>query len=233
MAWVRSVLGRFLTGAKGIAFELDSEIPYRELAERVLPQAIAIARGLVRLRTRTFLGRGVTIRSRRRLTLGRYVKIGAGSELDCLSRDGVIFGHGVSVGRYGAIRISGLRELGQGVRLGDFVGIGDHFYLGGFGGIEIGAETIIGERFTVHSDNHSFDDPDKAIRAQGTTPEPVVIGPRCWIGSNVTVLGGVEIGADSVIGAGAVVTRSFPVGSVIAGNPARLFRNRLKQDNDG
>ena len=55
-------------------------------------------------------------------------------------------------------------------------------------------------------------------------PAPVVIGRNVWLGANVTVLPGVTIGDDSVIGAGSVVTRDIPVGVVAVGSPARVVR---------
>ena len=55
--------------------------------------------------------------------------------------------------------------------------------------------------------------------------EPITIGDQVWIGANVIVLKGVEIGAHSIVAAGSVVTRSFPPGSLIGGNPARLIRS--------
>ena len=51
--------------------------------------------------------------------------------------------------------------------------------------------------------------------------EPIRIGRRCWIGTNVVILPGVQLGDDIVVGAGAVVTKSFPSGSVVAGVPAK------------
>lgn len=54
--------------------------------------------------------------------------------------------------------------------------------------------------------------------------EPVTIGNNVWIGGDVTILPGVTIGDNVVIGAGAVVTKSFPSDVVIAGNPAKIIK---------
>ncbi|MBT0957778.1 maltose transacetylase [Alphaproteobacteria bacterium KMM 3653] len=53
---------------------------------------------------------------------------------------------------------------------------------------------------------------------------PKVIGARAWIGTRAMILPQCQnIGADAVIGAGAVVTRDVPAGAVVAGNPARII----------
>lgn len=52
---------------------------------------------------------------------------------------------------------------------------------------------------------------------------PVRVGSRCFVGARATLLPGVEIGSDSVVAAGAVVTRSVPPGSIVGGVPARVI----------
>lgn len=54
------------------------------------------------------------------------------------------------------------------------------------------------------------------------------IGENCFIGGRSLILPGVEIGDGSVVGAGSVVTRSVPPGSLVAGNPARILQSDIK-----
>lgn len=56
-------------------------------------------------------------------------------------------------------------------------------------------------------------------------PARVVLGRNVWLGANVTVLPGVTIGDDAVVGAGSVVTRDVPPRTVVVGSPARVVRS--------
>ena len=58
----------------------------------------------------------------------------------------------------------------------------------------------------------------------------IVIGDNCWLGGSVTVCPGVHIGEGCVIGAGSVVTRDIPAGSLAAGNPCRVLRPITEAD---
>lgn len=55
--------------------------------------------------------------------------------------------------------------------------------------------------------------------------QPITIGDNVWLGGGVVVLPGVTVGADTVVGAGAVVTRDLPAGVVAVGNPARVVKD--------
>ncbi|ANU50449.1 acetyltransferase [Enterocloster clostridioformis] len=60
--------------------------------------------------------------------------------------------------------------------------------------------------------------------------KPVAVGDNVWIGGNVTILPGVKIGHDSVIGAGSVVTKDVPPNSFAAGVPCRAIREITEAD---
>jgi acetyltransferase-like isoleucine patch superfamily enzyme len=84
----------------------------------------------------------------------------------------------------------------------------------------IGRGTYIAPNVGIITENHDLYDPNK--RAGG---KDVIIGEKCWIGFNSIILPGVILGPHTVVGAGAVVTKSFPNGyCVIVGNPARVLK---------
>ncbi|KAJ4298179.1 hypothetical protein N0V90_006078 [Kalmusia sp. IMI 367209] len=90
--------------------------------------------------------------------------------------------------------------------------------------ISVGSRTLVGPNVSFYSGTHPLD----PIIRQGTKgPElgkEIHIGEDCWIGGNVVILPGVNIGRGSVVGAGSVVTKSVPDFTVVAGNPAKIIR---------
>jgi acetyltransferase-like isoleucine patch superfamily enzyme len=174
-----------------------------------------------------FLGKNVTLRSTRRLSFGRAVVLGAGSLLDGYGANGIVLGDRVSVGRNATITCLGvMAKPGVGISIDDGCGINDFAFIGGQGGVTIGAETLIGPHVQIFSENHRFDDPAQLVREQGEIRAPVSIGRDCWIGAGSIVLPGVTIGDGAIIGAGSVVTREVPAQTVVVGNPARVVRHR-------
>ncbi len=85
--------------------------------------------------------------------------------------------------------------------------------------IRIGRGTRIGPNVGLITKNRNPEDP-KTYREAA----PIIIGENCWIGMNCVILPGVVLGDYTTVGAGSVVTRSFPNGHcVIAGCPAKLL----------
>jgi maltose O-acetyltransferase len=62
---------------------------------------------------------------------------------------------------------------------------------------------------------------------------PITIGDRVWLAANVTVLPGVTIGANTVVGAGSVVTHDLPANVVAAGNPCQILHEITATDKTG
>lgn len=94
--------------------------------------------------------------------------------------------------------------------------------------IEIGDETLVGANCKIiDNDFHPLDaEKRRANLACDIKKRPIKIGARCFIGTNCIILKGSEIGEDCVIGAGSVVSGTFPAKSVLAGNPAKIIRSR-------
>lgn len=84
----------------------------------------------------------------------------------------------------------------------------------------IGDDCLIGHNAVFATLNHDLD----PSRRADLHPAPVVLGDNVWIGANVTILPGVTIGDDAVIGAASLVTKDIPVGAVAVGAPARVVR---------
>lgn len=122
-------------------------------------------------------------------------------------------------------------EFGKNTTIGNDVYINFGCTLLDCGQITIGDNTLIGPNVSVYSANHSLDAEERIAGA--LIPKPITIGKRVWIGGGSSILNGVTIGDDSVIGAGSVVTKDIPSGVVAAGNPCRVIRKITDKDKVG
>jgi len=117
------------------------------------------------------------------------------------------------IGRGVGLSLGNRAELGRNARIDQPVTIGDN--------------VLMGPDVVIMTVLHGFEDPDVPIISQGKQEtRPVVIGNDVWIGMRVIILPGVTVGDGAVLGAGAVVTKDVPAGTIVGGNPARVIRMR-------
>lgn len=88
--------------------------------------------------------------------------------------------------------------------------------------VEFGDNVFIGPNCSFYTPQHPIDAPTRNKGLEYALP--IKVGHNVWFGGNVTVLPGVTIGDNCVIGAGSVVTKNIPPNVVAAGNPCRVIR---------
>lgn len=111
------------------------------------------------------------------------------------------------------------------VSIGDYSGIGVNARI--HGTCIIGSYVMMGEDCIIITRNHQHASSNIPMMQQGFEAErPVIIDDDVWIGDRVTILPGVHIGTGSIIAAGAVVTKSVPCYSIVAGVPAKVIKKR-------
>ena len=161
------------------------------------------------------VGRNVTFQPAMKLINPRHVTIG----------DGCFFGPGCRIeawDRYGERQYDPTIEIGNAVR------VNSTCHIGAINRIVIGDSCLLGSHVFITDHAHGRFTPDDVMIHPSDrelySKGEVVIGERCWLCENVTVLPGVHIGKGCVIGAGSVVTRDVPDYSMAAGNPARVVR---------
>ena len=121
--------------------------------------------------------------------------------------------------KYSEVR--GRVVIGKGAR----VGHRPNCIIQGRGKVFIGDYVEIGPNCVIISGNHSLTKQSDVVRKE------TILGDYCWMASSSIVLAGVVLGPRTIVGAGSVVTKSFPEGyCVIAGNPAKVVKTFNKED---
>ena len=115
-------------------------------------------------------------------------------------------------------------EIGDNVSIGrsSIIAIKDH--------LKIGNNTEISANVFICDQSHGIKS-GKLITNQNSVIEKVSIGEDVWIGANVSIVDGVDIGSHAVVGIGSVVTKNIPGWEIWAGNPARKIGKRRVNNN--
>lgn len=165
--------------------------------------------------------------------LTRFKSIGSHPKIIGSKR--ILHGHNVSMGdlcwieaviRYNKKRYKPVLSIGSNVALSDFV------HISCVKSISIGEGTLIGSKVYIGDHSHGSYKRKLSIEELNTLPSnrdlgdvsPIKIGKNCWIGDNVVILAGSQIGNGCVIAANSVVKGKFPDYCTIAGVPAKKIK---------
>ena len=96
--------------------------------------------------------------------------------------------------------------------------------------VRIGNHVFIGPRVGIYCATHPIDAMVRNLLFEGG--KPVTIGDNVWIGGGVNICPGVSIGNNTIIGAGAVVTKDIPENVIAGGNPCRVIRKITQEDHE-
>lgn len=220
----KSIFQKLLSSA-GKNYQIDSRIPDSLLICTLINRMVMLTRGILKLRRKVFLGPNTSISNKSNFTFGRNVTIERNTRLDGYAYQAITLGDNCKIGAYSHLTsTSHFSKYGKGLSMGNNSAIGDYTHFGASGGIEIGNDVIMGSYISFHSENHIFSDTSKLIREQGVTSKGIKIGNNVWVGAKVTFLDGSEVGNNSVVAAGAVVTSVFPDNVVVGGIPAKVIK---------
>lgn len=119
------------------------------------------------------------------------------------------------------------------VSRGRIIKIGNDFYMGHncflSADVNISNDVMFASGVALIGADHDFSDPDVLLRLSGrANSKGIQIESNVWVGHNAIILDGVRIGQGSIIGAGSIVTKNVEPYSIVAGNPAKIIKYRIK-----
>ena len=127
-------------------------------------------------------------------------------------------------------RIGAFVEIQKNARVGNNCKVSSHTFI--CEGVTIESEVFVGHGVTFINDRYP-----RATNGTGQLQseadwscQNTVVKRGASIGSGATVLGGITIGENAIVGAGSVVTKDVPANTIVAGNPAKILRTTLKQN---
>ncbi len=169
-------------------------------------------------------GKSLTIRHPHKIHIGDNVVIDDYAVLDAKGADnqGIFIDDNVMIGRSTVISC----KNGD-IYIGENTNIAMNCFIQSAKEVNIGKNVLFAAYcYVIGGGDHETKRTDIPIIAQGQTVKGITINDNCWIGAGVNIIDGVNVDSDSIVGAGAVVTKSVPEFSVAVGVPAKIVKLR-------
>lgn len=175
--------------------------------------------------TKVMFGKNITFRHPHKVRIGSHTIIDDNCVIDAKGQDneGIVIGAGVYVGRNTIIYCKN-----GNIRIGDKVNISSNCQFVSSNDMTVGGHTVIGAySYLLSGGGYAYGEGAVKFSEQDgfLTKGRLVIGDNCWLGARVTVLDAACVGENSVLAAGAVVTKTIPPGSVAVGVPAHVVKS--------
>lgn len=227
------ILEYLITKIKKQEYKLDYEFTFLEFLQIVVPKFRALLKGFIvrfkfkKVNGKLFAERGVKIEFGSKVTIGSNALLKEFSKINALSVNGIQIGDNFSLGEFSIIECTGtLNDIGNGIKIGNNVGINRDCYIAVRGKIKIGDNVIFGPGVKIFSENHNFSDLNIPIKNQGVTHLDVELENDIWLGANCVILPGVKIESGAIIAAGAIVSNDVKSNTIVGGVPAKILKKR-------
>ena len=168
-------------------------------------------------------GVNVVLRHPGKIRIGDNVVIDDNCCLDAKgeANRGIDIGSGVFIGRNSVLSC----KNGD-IVIEDEANIGFNTEIFSASRVRVGRKVLIAAYTYLVGGDHLYDRVDVPVLDQGRTSQGIEVGDHAWLGAHVVVTDGSRIGADAIVGAGAVVVGEVPSFAIAAGIPARVVRDR-------
>lgn len=132
---------------------------------------------------------------------------------------------GASIGNGSLVRSHVFIAYPKNLKLGVDVRVGDFSRIYNFSQFSVGDHTEIGPGLHVQTNEHEWLSIDEPLAKQGSRTDAIEVGSGAYLGANVTLLSGVIVGSQTVLAAGAIVTKTVEKRAVYGGVPAKKIRD--------
>lgn len=150
--------------------------------------------------------------------------------IDIRGKKGIDFGKKLTTGYH--CRLESFCERGKkSLVFGNNIQINDFVHIAALNEVRIGDNVLIASKVFItdlehgsYAGNESDSSPDSIVKERPLSSKSVIIKNNVWLGEHVSVLPGVTVGENSIIGANSVVTKSIPANSIAVGIPAKVIK---------